>query len=181
MNDNPSTTKRMSYQPEYVYGDIPDANGRWTGQYGLKPWPAHLQARQTASESNASSEPTTFLSVTPSMRKKLAATFEALIALLDEIDGDCDVESTLGAPERSPEPHRGKRGPVYGKEARDNEGDQTNWADGANAAFEDDCETDNEDNEDGGDNEPNLGWTGHGIGCLKGEQTDDREEDAGDD
>ena len=88
MTDNPSTTKRMSYQPQYVFGGIPDANGCWTGEYGLKPWPAHLQPRPTAPESNVSPEPTAFLAVTPSMRQKLADTCEALIALLDEIDGD---------------------------------------------------------------------------------------------
>ncbi|MEQ1952474.1 hypothetical protein [Mesorhizobium sp. CN2-181] len=35
---------------------------------------------------------TTFLAVTPSMRLRIATTIENLIALLDEIDGDPDLE-----------------------------------------------------------------------------------------
>ena len=37
-------------------------------------------------------QPTTFLAVTPSMRLRLATTIENLIALLDEIDGDENLE-----------------------------------------------------------------------------------------
>ena len=36
-----------SYIPEYVYGAIHDANGRWTGEHGLVPWPAHLRPQET--------------------------------------------------------------------------------------------------------------------------------------
>lgn len=51
---------------------------------------------------------TTFLAVTPSMRLKLATTIENLIALLDEIEGDPDLEETgdlepsIGWPEGGP-------------------------------------------------------------------------------
>lgn len=37
-------------------------------------------------------QPTTFLAVTPTMRLRLATTIENLIALLDEIDGDENLE-----------------------------------------------------------------------------------------
>jgi hypothetical protein len=183
MSDNPTTTKRFSYQPECVFGHIPDANRRWTGEYGLKPWPAHMQPRQTASESNGPSEPTAFLAVTPSMRQKLAATCEALIALLDEIDGDENLEETaddeplLGWP-------NGKRPTAEMSCDQDREHDDC------------DLETSHDDERELGwqnegsqaslhssmyDGEPDLGWTGHGIGWRDGEETDDREHDAGDD
>lgn len=168
-----------AYIPEYVFGSLPDANGRWTGEYGLKPWPAHLQPRPTAAESNGSSESTAFLAVTPSMRQKLAATCEALIALLDEIDGDENLEETA-----DDEPHLG-------------------WPSGrqpnAEMSCDDDLEADDCDLESGSDDERELGWQdegsqaslqgslydgepdlgfcGHGTGWRQGEETDDREQE----
>ncbi len=44
---------------------------------------------------------TTFLAVTPSMRTRIEATIELLLALLDTIDGDPDLED---AGDAEPEP-----------------------------------------------------------------------------
>jgi hypothetical protein len=40
-------------------------------------------------------QPTTFLAVTPTMRLRIATTIENLIALLDDIDGDENLEPYL--------------------------------------------------------------------------------------
>lgn len=66
---------------------------------------------------NPRPDQTEFVAVTPTLRTRLEATIENLLALLDTIDGEPD----------------------------DEEGG---------------------DNEDGGDVEPNLGWTGEGRGTL---------------
>lgn len=179
MSDNPTTTKRMSYQPEYVYGSINDANGLWTGEYGLKPWPAHLQPRLAARDSIGGLEPTTFLPVTASMRQKLEATCAALIDLMDALDLDPDLEET------------GDDEPLQGWP----NGSQPN----AEMSCDDDREADNSDQEPDSDDERELGWQdegsqaslhssiddgepdlgfcGHGTGWREGETTDDREQE----
>ncbi|MEQ1956330.1 hypothetical protein [Mesorhizobium sp. CN2-181] len=42
-------------------------------------------------------QPTTFLAVTPSMRLRISTTIEALITLLDQIDGDENLEDGADA------------------------------------------------------------------------------------
>jgi len=179
MSDNPTTTKRMSYQPEYVYGSIHDANGLWTGEYGLKPWPAHLQPRLAVPDGNGAAESTTFLPVTASMRQKLEATCAALIDLMDELDLDPDLEE-IGDDE-----------PLNG------------WPDGrqpnARMSCDEDREQDDCDLEPASDDERELGWQnegsqaslhisiddgepdlgscGHGTGWREGETNDDREQE----
>jgi hypothetical protein len=48
---------------------------------------------------NRRPDPTLFLAVTPSMRDRIEAAIEGLLQLLDALDGDADLEPTLGAPE----------------------------------------------------------------------------------
>lgn len=112
---------------------------------------------------NAPTEFTTFLPMTPAIRQRLEATIDNLIALLDEIDGDADRESS------------GDDEPVLG------------WPDewtGRGASMlhitgDDDRELEGEHDEDGGDAEPDhdgessLGWTI--TGSMGG--TDDRVEE----
>jgi hypothetical protein len=103
---------------------------------------------------------TIFLPVTSAMRARLEQTIEALVALLDEIDGDADLE-----PGVDDEPSLGW---TYG-------------FDGSPAPVRDDCDDDREldlaDDEDGGDREPWLGWRGDGRGAWGDEGTDDREDE----
>jgi hypothetical protein len=47
---------------------------------------------RAAAEGMPTTQSTTFLAVTPTMRLRLATTIENLIALLDEIDGDENLE-----------------------------------------------------------------------------------------
>lgn len=90
---------------------------------------------------NARSDPTLFLPVTPSLRMRIEATIEQLVALLDEIDGDPDMESanddepSLGWPER-----------MAGNGARV----------GLHRTGEDDREIEDEHDEDGADREPDC-------------------------
>jgi hypothetical protein len=111
---------------------------------------------------NPRPDQTAFLVVTPAMRKRLEATIESLIALMDEIAGDPDLEETgddeesLGWTERGP----GSLG-----------------SDGG-----DDREADDSDDEDGGDSEPTLGSIGSGSAGLSQQwwaagAGDEREED----
>jgi hypothetical protein len=74
-------------------------------------------------------------------RKAAADAIEDLINFLDETEGDCDLEPTLGAPEVPPQTM------VPGRPSgwRVVQGTQERWADGGNAAEADDCEDQNED------------------------------------
>lgn len=45
---------------------------------------------------NARSEPTTFIALTPAMRQLIENVVEDLLLLLDELDGDPDLEPTMG-------------------------------------------------------------------------------------
>ncbi|TPN53979.1 hypothetical protein [Mesorhizobium sp. B1-1-7] len=76
---------------------------------------------------------TIFLAMTPTLRLQLATTIESLIALLDEIDGDSDVEAT------------GDDEPSLG------------WNAAGQPGFTEDVEFDTGDDEDGHDREPTLG------------------------
>lgn len=104
---------------------------------------------------------TVYLPITPAMRARLEATIEALVALLDEIDGDADLE-----PDEDAEPSLGWNYRFDGtpvQVGRDDRGD--------------DRELDRADDEDGADREPWLGWRGDGRGAWGDEGTDDREDE----
>lgn len=68
---------------------------------------------------------------------------DALIALLDALEGDPDVEPILGAPERHPTPC------YWGVGSSSSvQGDQSMWADGNNSSPTDDAEAVNEDGDE---------------------------------
>ena len=48
---------------------------------------------------NRRPEPTLFLPGTATMRERVEAAIESLLQLLDAVDGDADLEPSLGAPE----------------------------------------------------------------------------------
>ncbi|MEQ1953608.1 hypothetical protein [Mesorhizobium sp. CN2-181] len=84
-------------------------------------------------------QPTIFLTVTPDLRLKLATTIENLIALLDTIDGDEDLEPALDdEPGTWTEFHQSR----------------------GHTPVEDENLEDNADAEDGGDSELSLGSPG---------------------
>jgi len=189
-------TKRTSYVPEYTYGLIPGTYD----QFGLIPWPAHLQPKVTVAE-EASRESTAFLAVTPQMRQKLAATCEALIALLDEIDGDENVEGTADEEPLLGWPNGGQRPTAEMSSDDDRELDNADsehelgWQDeggqGSLQASFGDYEPELGSTEEidqvrrletatgwqTHDGEPDLGFCGHGTGWHEGETTDDREQE----
>lgn len=68
---------------------------------------------------------------------------DALIALLDALEGDPEIEPTLGAPERHPTPCYWGVGSISSVQ-----GDQSMWADGGNSAPTDDAEAVNEDGDE---------------------------------
>jgi hypothetical protein len=113
---------------------------------------------------NAHPDNTVFLAVTATMRKRLQATIENLIALMDEIDGDenleesGDEEASLGWPERGP----GAAGGHYD----DREADDADDEDGGDTELNGD-ELDfngDETDYDGGENDPpGLIWGGQGA------------------
>jgi len=72
-----------SYIPEFSYGPIRDADGYYSGRYGLLPWPDHLQPRQ----------PTTGIELT----KK----GEAYCASHERLE-DIDIRSLFGEPDQKP-------------------------------------------------------------------------------
>jgi hypothetical protein len=147
-----------------------------------------------------------FLESRPGMRKRIAAAVDALVALLDQIDGDADLEEDNPPEDDAPAEDVGDEEPSLGSVAsRDASTPQYLWAQGA----DDDREREDEHDEEGGDEEPtlgattalnqrcawaaprgwlledgepSLGWTGHGRGhpemALRG-YDDDRERTTG--
>lgn len=92
-----------SYTPEFYYGAIPGTYD----EYGLVPWPKHMQPRSTEmlpdidlpalfneATAQANMPGVVVLSLNPKDRVELATTIERLINLLDAIDGDCDLEAS---------------------------------------------------------------------------------------
>jgi hypothetical protein len=134
-----------SYIPEFCYGPIYDANGYWTGQSGLVPWPEHLKPRTREPLPDVDlkalfNEPTAvpqlveaggvfFLSLAPNDRAGIAYTVERLINMLDAMEPDPDLEPYLA-------------GLHQGSHTDDREGDDGYGGDA--------------------DNEPSLGWTSTG-------------------
>lgn len=109
------------------------------------------------------------------LRVDLEARIEEMIALLDTIDGDPDLED--GADD---EPSLGGQAKfINGQLEYDLEGDAADeepslgWTDNVDQAVAPIVHN------FGGveDGEPTLGWCGHGRGCVNGESVDDREEE----
>lgn len=94
-----------SYIPEHYFGHIP---GTYPMQYGLLPWPEHLKPEKAApDESNGlpknplampalvDAGGVFFLTLSVHDRLGIATTIERLIGLLDEMDGDENLEPYL--------------------------------------------------------------------------------------
>ncbi|PWB89880.1 hypothetical protein C5688_13655 [Methylocystis sp. MitZ-2018] len=99
-----------------------------------------------------------FVEYRPGMRRRIAAAVDALVALLDQIDGDSDVEEDEPLEDDAPaedvgdaEPSLGALGGTWNAEHFD----QGAWAHGS----KDDREDESELLEHGGDDEPTLGAT----------------------
>ncbi len=126
---------------------------------------------------------TTFLAVSPSMRLRIETTVENLLALLDEIEGDenledgGDAEPSLGWTRHGAGWAEYRDGPALDDREAEDEHDE----DGdpgedngdaepslgsmgfyANGKLEYDLEADTSDDEPGGDDEPSMGWTEKG-------------------
>jgi hypothetical protein len=113
----------------------------------------------------------------PGMRRRVAAAVDALVALLDQIDDDADLEEDNPPEDDAPCEDVGDDEPSLGAPGTFYFPDQAHWAEGAS----DDREDESELLEPTGDEEPTLGWTGHGSGhpemALRG-YDDDREEES---
>jgi hypothetical protein len=142
----------------------------------------------------------------PGMRRRVAAAVDALVALLDQIDDDADLEEDNPPEDDAPCEDVGDDEPSLGAPGTFYFPDQAHWAEGAS----DDREDESELLEPTGDEEPTLGattavnqqhawaaprvadavdeaepspsWTGHGSGhpemALRG-YDDDRERTTG--
>ncbi|MBN9079694.1 MAG: hypothetical protein BGN87_18575 [Rhizobiales bacterium 65-79] len=150
-----------SYIPEYAYGAIHDDNGRWTGKYGLVPWPAHLRPQETpdieltkkgeayVAAALAEADGVFFLTLDRNDRTSVATTIERLIDMLDAVDGDENLEPSLGAPENHP----------GGYKHSDADGWKAKNADDREEACEDEGAQCEDEGVVTGDNEPALGTT----------------------
>jgi hypothetical protein len=148
-----------SYIPEYAYGAIHDDNGRWTGKYGLVPWPAHLRPQETpdieltkkgeayVAAALAEADGVFFLTLDRNDRTSVATTIERLIDMLDALDGDENLEPSLGAPENHP----------GGYKDSDADGWKAKNADDREEACEDEGAQCEDEGAVTGDNEPTLG------------------------
>ncbi|BDV35676.1 hypothetical protein [Methylocystis iwaonis] len=117
-----------------------------------------------------------FVELPRGIRARIEATIEALVAALDEMDGDSDVEPSLGSTEMSAERSQLYWGASGAPEGEDEEGgddepsgDEREPTLGATAALNqptawasprDTWITGGE-----GELEPSLGWTRHGYGA----------------
>lgn len=144
----------------------------------------------------------------PDMRRRIAAAVDALVALLDQIDGDSDFEEDVPLEDDAPAEDVGDAEPSLGACGGTCNADtfnQSRWAHGG----KDDREDESELLEDGGcgeptlgataainqecawaatcgwpveDGEPSLGWMSHGRGhpetAMRG-YDDDREQNIG--
>jgi hypothetical protein len=107
-----------SYNPVSYYGLIPGSYRERGGpQFGLVPWPKHLQPRKTSTQEEAgrpapkalpslvNAGGVFFVTLSPDDRAGIATTIERLINMLDTMDGDENLEETgdsepsLGWPE----------------------------------------------------------------------------------
>jgi hypothetical protein len=188
-----------SYNPESYYGLIPGSYRERSGpRFGLVPWPEHLQPRKASapekakqpapevSASLANASGVFFVTLSADDRAGIATTIERLINMLDDMEGDENLEATgdeepsLGWPsngssalnkdaptdDREGEAHWTDAGPMYELEQDDSDNEPTLGApEGtvhnqqqweASSAMPDECE---EENEHGGDvnDEPHDG------------------------
>ncbi|RFC66730.1 MULTISPECIES: hypothetical protein [Mesorhizobium] len=114
------------------------------------------------------------------MRKKLVATCEALIALLDEIDGDENVEGTADEEPLLGWPDGGQRPTAEMSCDGDREADDCDLESGSDDERELGWQDEGSQASLQGslyDGEPDLGFCGHGTGWREGEATDDREQE----
>lgn len=153
-----------AYVPEFVYG--------FTGWdeynqpiHGLVEWPAHLTPREASgieltkkgqsyvAAAMAEADGVFFLTIDSRDRQSIATTIERLIAVLDELDPDPDLEATgddepsLGWPEEhglSQLDFHGKHGPLDDDREDENE-------------YGGDINDEPQDDSDSGDAEPFLG------------------------
>jgi hypothetical protein len=105
-----------SYNPESYYGLIPGSYRERGGpQFGLVPWPKHLQPRKTSTQEEAerpapkalpslvNAGGVFFVTLSPDDRAGIATTIERLINMLDTMDENLketgDSEPSLGWPE----------------------------------------------------------------------------------
>lgn len=117
------------------------------------------------------------------MRSRLAATCEALIALLDEIDGDVNLEDTADDEPHLGWPNGGQKPTAEMACDEDREADDCDLEQGSDDERELGWENDGSQaslHSSMYDGEPDLGFCGHGSGWREGETTDDRQRDAGD-
>lgn len=99
-----------------------------------------------------------FVEYRPGMRRRIAAAVDALVALLDQIDGDSDFEADEPLEDDDPAEDAGDGEPslgALGGTCSAQHFDQGAWAHGSR----DDREDESELLEDGGDDEPALGAT----------------------
>jgi len=92
------------------------------------------------------------------LRAAAEAAIEQLLALLDDLDGDPDLEPSLGSLENHPSDHRVPNfwGELVGHfTGTTREGSQLCWSEEADGG--DDAEDEHDGCEDGGDDEPSLG------------------------
>jgi hypothetical protein len=87
---------------------------------------------------NQRPEPATFLHNAPTVRMLIEQAIESLLALLDTIDGEADLEPSLGAPERPPPECRLYLADIF------NETSQEIWAAGGNDDQENPDDTERE-------------------------------------
>lgn len=109
----------------------------------------------------------TFLLITTTSRLQIATSIERLINLLDELDGDTDLEPEFDDDEHEDmeegeaDEDDGSREPSLGSVAANAAISQVHWAQGKGSDREEDAGEEREDeNEhfDSSDNEPTLGW-----------------------
>ncbi len=96
-----------------------------------------------------------FVKYRPGTRRRIAAAVDALVALLDEIDGDADFEEDDLREDDAPREDGGDDEPSLGAPGAAFLPDQRRWSQGE----ADDREAESELFEDGGDAEPALGAT----------------------
>lgn len=191
-----------SYIPEYVYGHVPGTYG----EMGLIPWPAHMTPREPdqlpdinlkqlygepsgveltkkgeayVAGALAEAGGVFFLTIDRRDRTAIATTVERLINMLDDMEGDPDLEEpgdlepNIGWPERGPNAVASsetfKRMGLPGAANDDREQDTADieaaalerHGRGFYASGPDDCEDTN-------DHEPSLGGTGsYDTRCLE--------------
>lgn len=115
-------------------------------------------------------------------RARVAAAIDSLMALLDEIDGDCDLEPSLGFSLFLGDPRMVDLEQDAGDEPEGPDTDRELTAlerhgNGFTYSGPDDCEMNGDEDDDDGDTEPNLGWVNRENGGTYCGAGSDREAD----